>query len=169
MNPIGDLTGSIFVDNNKNCNVQGEHYYGRIVGNSNSNVRCDKTSVELFNNRNIDVNLINSTVKAVEQSNCKLSASSSILELKSNKNIDVNAEDAWCKFEDNSNINFKGKGSKEFLSKFVGNRNSNFSGTNNKLSAFNNRNLLIGGNDNCLEISKTHNHNVRPAPFGSNR
>lgn len=138
--------------NNRNSNVRaGNACYGSIVGNINSQIRCEDSTVEIRDNRNT-----------------MASAASSTLEIRSNTNVGIDAEDAWCKFESNVNTQYRGKGGfSKFLSQFVGNRNSRFEGTNNRVVAFNNRNLSVLGNDNQLEITGALNHAVRPA--GSSR
>ncbi|XP_037033371.1 uncharacterized protein LOC119072296 [Bradysia coprophila] len=42
-------------------------------------------------------------------------------------------------------------------------------GQDNRILAFDNKNILVEYDNNDLDISGTRNHNVRPAPTGSNK
>lgn len=158
-------------ERNKNCQLSGSGYQGRINGNRNSKMYCEDATVQLLDNTNMNAKIVSSTVTAKDQSNCKLLArAASNIEMKSDRNMDIVAAGVWCKFENNNNLDFEGTGGiGEFLSEFIGNRNSKFRGSDNNILAFKNRNLLIEGNNNHLEISDTRNHDVRPASTGSNR
>lgn len=156
--------GAFTYSDNANSELTGSGYQGRFTGNRNSNVYCENATVNLLNNRNVKAQIFGSNVTAKNESNFKLLARASKIEMQSNKNIDVEAEDAWCKFEDNGNLDFHGGGgANDFLSEFVGNRNSKFRGRDNNIVALKNKNLSIAGNNNRLEISNTHNHDVQPA------
>lgn len=163
-------TGTLISEGNRNFVLSGKDYQGRYMRNRNSNINCvESDDVEIMDSRNMNANIIGSTVKAVQQSNCKLSATMSNIDMKSDRNIDVDAENAWCVFEANANVKYRGKGgANKFLSKFIGNRNGDFTGNDNKIVASDNSNLKIMGNNNRLEISETRNHEIRPAPIESN-
>ncbi len=157
--------GTLTSEGNRNLVLSGSDCRGRVIRNSNSKINCEASdNVEIMDSRNVNANIIGSTLKAMNQLNCELSAVASNIYMESDKNINVQAEDAWCVFQENANFKYQGKGGvNEFLSKFIDNRNCDVTGKDNCIVAIENRNLVIKGDNNRLEISGTRNHDIRPA------
>lgn len=157
-------------EGNKNSNLHGRFSQGLFTGNSNTDINCDGSDqLEIIGNRNMKADIIKSSVKAIDQSNCKLFATASNIQMQADRNSNIKADGVWCMFENNLNLRFDGEGGANSLSKFIGNQNGEFKGKDNKIVAINNRNVHVSGDGDCLEISETRNHAVRPASIGSNK